>query len=259
MSSLPLALNPRPGFKVFPLLLGFGLTGSFLLNAISPAWAKSPGRNYAKNTVARSAYSVSQSPTYTNATVPAGTLIPLTDSSGQNLTVIKGQSRSLTLQTASTIRNSAGRIVIPQGSDVVGQLRPTAEGVQFIAQQIILPSGQWAALNAISPEIVGFTTKNQGATAADIIKGTLAGAGTATILAGTTGDRHINALEVLGGAAFGALAGWGLPAAGILGGQTQEVLTLNPQQDLTLTLQAPLTLNGNQEVYRGYGVGRAQP
>jgi hypothetical protein len=147
--------------------------------------------------------------------------------------------------------------VIPQGSDVVGQLRPTAEGVQFIAQQIILPNGQWAALNAISQEIVGFTPQNQGATAASIITGTLAGAGTATILAGTTGDRHINALEVLGGAAFGALAGWGLPAAGILGGQTQEVLTLNPEQDLTLTLQAPLTLNGNQEVYRGYGVGRA--
>jgi hypothetical protein len=75
--------------------------------------------------------------------------------------------------------------------------------------------------------------------------GTLAGAGTATIISGTTGDRRITPLEVLGGAAVGALAGWGLPAANIIGGGTEEVLTVS-NQDLTLMLQSPLTINGSQ-------------
>jgi hypothetical protein len=202
-------------------------------------------------------YTLSQS--FNNGVIPAGTAIPVVYPEGETLQIRRGETRTLSLKTAVNLRQGNGAIVIPAGSTITGQLQPTNQGVIFVGQAVTLPNGQEVRINAVSQELVGFTSQNQGATAGDIIKGTLAGAGTATIIAGTTGDRRINALEVLGGAAVGALAGWGLPSAGILGGGTVEVMTINPSQDLTLTLQSPLSVNGNSVSYSGdynYNYGR---
>lgn len=180
--------------------------------------------------------------------VPAETLIPVALKQGQSFTVKKGENQALTLRTTSPLRQANGRIVVPAGSEIVGQFRPVANGsgVRFVAQQLILRDGQFVPINAQSRELVGFEQRNRGASASDVITGTLAGAGTATIIAGTTGDRRINALEVLGGAAAGALAGWGLPTAGIIGGGTEDVMTVSGR-DLTLMLQSPLYLEANQQ------------
>jgi len=237
-------------FKSLRTLTSAALLGVFALTAAAPVVAKPLTRPLGSfrsyNRVGQNA----PAPTALTGSLPAGTWIPLVDPSGQALEIQKGQSLSLTLQTAAPIRDQQGRVLIPRGSEVLGQLRPAGNGVQFIAQQIYLPNGQWAALNATSREITGFSQTTPKASAADVVKGTLAGAGAATVLSGLTGDRRITALEVLGGAAFGALAGWGLPAAGVIGGDSKEVLTLDPARDLTLTLQSPLTLNGAQETYR---------
>ncbi len=192
---------------------------------------------------------ISQS--FSNTVIPAGTSIPLTSADGNSIQVRRGETRALTLQTAANLRSSNGAILVPAGSQVSGQLRPSQDGVVFIAQSIKLSNGQELNLNARSQELYGFETKSKGASAFDVITGTLAGAGTATIVAGTTGDRRIDALEVLGGAAAGALAGWGLPTAGVLGGGSEEIMTINPSQDLTVTLQSPLSLNGNSVSYTG--------
>ncbi len=200
------------------------------------------------NSVFRSApsnRSQSQYPANTSQrTIPAGTLIPLTYNEAETIQISPNQSRTLSLNVASNIREANGNVLIPAGSQVTGQLRASNTGVQFIAQQLTLTNGQRYSLNARSRELVGFQTENVGASTEDVIKGTLAGAGTATIIAGTTGDRKITPLKVLGGAAAGALAGWALPQAGIVGGGTREVMTIDPSQDLDLTLQAPLSLNG---------------
>ena len=74
------------------------------------------------------------------------------------------------------------------------------------------------------------------------MKGTLAGAGAATIISGVTGDRKIEALEVLAGAAVGTLAGWALPESGVIGGYTKQVVVIYPSSDLTLTLDRDLYL-----------------
>ncbi|MFN5514724.1 MAG: hypothetical protein ACK5CA_08230 [Cyanobacteriota bacterium] len=226
------------------------LLGVFALTAAAPVAAKPVTRPLGSYRSYNRVGQTAPAPTVFTGSLPAGTWIPLADPSGQSLEVQKGQSLSLTLQTAAPIRDGQGRVLIPRGSEVLGQLRPTSNGVQFVAQQIYLPNGQWAPLNATSRELTDFSQTTPKASAADVVKGTLAGAGAATVLAGVTGDRRIEALEVLGGAAFGALAGWGLPAAGIIGGDSKGVLTIDPARDLTLTLQSPLTLNGAQETYR---------
>jgi len=190
-------------------------------------------------------------PTYPNysqletAVVPAGTLIPVNFDQTDKILIGKRETRSLTLNVAIPIRDRNGNVVIPPGSQIVGQLEPKGNGSQFIARQVILSGNNWRSLNATSGVIATTETVTQGATAADILKGTIAGAGTATIIAGTTGDRHINALEVLGGAAVGALAGWALPASGTLGGSSQEMIAIKPSRDLTLTLNSNLALDDN--------------
>lgn len=184
------------------------------------------------------------SQTNTGINIPAGTTIPVIANDTDTIKITKGESRPLNLNLNANLRSSNGTILIPAGSQVTGQLQATEQGVQYVAQQVILPNGQALPFNATSRLLMNYDIEQMGASTADIVMGTLAGAGTATLIAGTTGDRHINALEVLSGAAVGALAGWGLPAAGILGGGSEETMTLNPSQDLTLTLQAPLSLNG---------------
>ncbi len=65
----------------------------------------------------------------------------------------------------------------------------------------------------------------------------MVGAGAGAGVAAVTGDRHIEAWEVLTGAAAGALAGT------FLGGRTVEAIALDPGTNLTLTLTSDLVLN----------------
>ena len=238
------------------LLLGTTLLGSFVPVSAKPvrrqtntsySLLRSPSSTFNRSQSVPT-FNRNQSQTFSNPnsmTIPVGTRIPMTFNESETIEISPNESRPLTLYTASNVRQSNGNILIPAGSEVLGELRPTRDGVQFFAQQITLKNGQRLNFNATSRELVGFQAVNVGASTADIVTGTLAGAGAATLIAGVTGDRHINALEVLGGAAFGALAGWGLPQAGIIGGGTKEVMTINPSQDLALTVQAPLFLNNS--------------
>lgn len=176
---------------------------------------------------------------YRSGVIESGTLIPVTYAD-PTLQLEPGQTLPLTLKVARPIRDRNGSVVIPSGSEISGQLESVSRGVRYTAREVKINGGNWIPLDATS-NIVGRTeTVNTGASTGDIIKGTLAGAGTATIIAGTTGDRRIDALEVLAGAAVGTLAGWGLPTAGVIGGGTKDVIVLNPSQDLTLTVQSPV-------------------
>jgi hypothetical protein len=191
----------------------------------------------------RSSYNIGQ---LYNVEVPAQTMIPVAIDQGQ-ITLKRGETRAASLRTTTALRQSDGVTVIPAGSEIIGQFRPIANGnaMQFVAQQLVLNNGEYLPINARSRELVGFQTVNKGASTSDVIMGTLAGAGTATIISGTTGDRRITPLEVLGGAAAGALAGWGLPTAGIVGGGSEELLTVS-SRDLTLMLQSPLRIGNGQ-------------
>ncbi|MGH2416518.1 MAG: hypothetical protein ACRDEA_23050, partial [Microcystaceae cyanobacterium] len=114
-------------------------------------------------------------------------------------------------------------------------------GSRFVAQELRISQDEQYSLNATSQVVTRTETIEEGASAGEILGGALAGAGAATLIAGLTGDRRIDALEVLAGAAVGTLAGWALPETGVLGGGSQEVISIDPNQDLTLTVQSNLT------------------
>ncbi|MGK7945570.1 MAG: hypothetical protein AB4058_13970 [Microcystaceae cyanobacterium] len=183
---------------------------------------------------------------YQAGMVEAGTRIPVAYDE-DTLTLEQGQVIPLTLIIASPVRDRNGRVIIPAGSEVEGQLEPAGQQVRYVAREIRIDRDTFLTLDAASDVVGRVETVDIGANTVDILKGTVAGAGAATILAGTTGDRRIDALEVLGGAAFGTLAGWALPTAGIAGGGTKEVITINPNRDLTLVLQSDLSTGNYME------------
>ncbi len=184
-------------------------------------------------------------PVNTSVTIPAGTRIPMQFQNGERILVSPEETLPITLRTAVTIRDSNRNVLIPAGSEVNGEIRPANGGSQFIASEIII-DGQSYPFNATSRVVTRTETIREGASVGEILGGTVAGAGAAAIIAGVTGDRRIDALEVLAGAAVGTLAGWGLPEAGIIGGGEATVIAIEPDQDFVLTLQSDFFVASNR-------------
>ena len=181
--------------------------------------------------------------TYNSQIIPAGTTIPVRFEGGSKILVTKTETLPLTLLVANDITDGQGNILIPEGSEISGQIEPTGAGSYFVAQTLTIDSFRKQSLVATSPVINRTQIVRRGANAGEILAGTFAGAGAATLIAGLTGNRRIGALEVLAGAAVGTLAGWALPETGTLGGgEEQELIVIEPNRDLTLTLQSPLSL-----------------
>ncbi len=183
--------------------------------------------------------------TNVGVTIPAGTRIPMQFQNGERILVSPEETLPITLRTAATIRDSNRNVLIPAGSEVNGEIRPVRGGSQFVAREILI-NGQSYPFNATSRVVSRTETIREGASVGEILGGTVAGAGAAAIIAGVTGDRRIDALEVLAGAAVGTLAGWGLPEAGIIGGGEATVIAIEPEQDFILTLQSNLSLASNR-------------
>ena len=153
--------------------------------------------------------------------IPVGTVIPLNYEKADKILVSKSDVIPLTLTVARDIRNQNGIVVIAAGSEVKGTLEAAGRGVRFIADEIALDGGnRTIPLNATSRLITTTETVRKGAKTQDILAGTVAGAG----------------------AAVGTLAGWGLPAAGIVGGSSVQLYSVNPDRDLNITLQSPLVI-----------------
>lgn len=208
-----------------------GITAGTPLVTINPANAQnySPNQNFFNNS--------------NSVVIPPGTLIPMSYNSSEKIRVAPDEFLPLELNVAANIRDRNGNLLIPAGTTIVGQIQPVSGGSQFVAREIIMGDGQWLPINATSSVISTTETINEGASVANILTGTFAGAGTATIVAGTTGDRRIDALEVLGGAALGTLLGWGLPEGQIIGGGSQDMIVIDPNRDLSLTLQSGLAVS----------------
>lgn len=209
----------------------------------------------------------------------AGTSIPV-QSSAKRIIVTPDETAPLTLTVARNVTSSQGTVLIPAGSEVVGQLRPANGGSQFVASEVII-NGRRTPINASSDVIT--TQRNvRDRDFKAIIGGAVLGAGAAAGIAAITGD--ISAAEVLTGAGVGvaagaskdrnikdtlrdaalgagaaagisAVTGGGITAEKVLGGAAAgatigsvvdpgrtNVVVINPDTDLTLRLNNDLAL-----------------
>ncbi|MEB3162080.1 MAG: S-layer homology domain-containing protein [Prochlorothrix sp.] len=179
-------------------------------------------------------------PTPTTPTKPtalplvSGTVIPTTYPDTEKILLLPDETLPLTLTVQQPL-TSAGYTLVPAGSQVVGELRPSNGGSQFVAQELVLLSGQRFPLNAASGVVTRKETIRKEINGGRAAIGGAIGAGAAAAIATITGDR-IDAWEVLAGSAAGTVAGI------FLGKEKVEVIAVDPVTDLALTLNGNLQL-----------------
>ena len=188
-------------------------------------------------------YQVSQLFNNAQIVIPAGTTLQVdyeNEDGDENIdkVILKPDEEApLTLTLETDIKTASGTVLIPRGSEITGELRPLDDevGTQFVADEIILPNGNEYDLDAVSDPVTRTEVITE-ETDPDFIKGAVIGAAAAAVLAEILGS--IDILEVLGGGALGAL--------GILvfggGSEEVEVVVVDPDRDLDLTLQEELRL-----------------
>lgn len=165
--------------------------------------------------------------------IPAGTAIPVSYDK-EKIVLTPTETVPVTLTVAQDIISSRGRVLIPAGSQIKGNLRPTQDGTQFVAEQITIENRDYS-IDATS-EIV---TRREVITKQSNprwLEGAAIGGAASAILAEIFG--RIDLWEVLGGAGVGALA-----SVLFRGKKEVEVIVVEPATDLELTLQSNFAPN----------------
>ena len=176
------------------------------------------------------------------ARIPAGTSIPVRYTKADRILLAKNEPNPtpLTLEVAQNIVTSTGAVLIPAGSQVAGQLVVSQGQAQFVATQLTLANGQQGPIDATSNPITTTETIRRGSSTGTILKGAALGSAAAAGIAAVTGDRNIKVSEVLIGTGAGALAGL------IFGRDRVDLISIQPNSDLNLRLNADLVLPQSQ-------------
>ncbi|MDR9402681.1 MAG: hypothetical protein RI580_04510, partial [Halothece sp. Uz-M2-17] len=169
--------------------------------------------------------------------IPSGVSLPVRYEEAEKIVVLPGETVPVTLNIAANIKDRQGRILIPYGSELVGEVQPAGDGARFVAQELKISGSSSQPINATSQVITRRETIDRGASTGDILEGAAIGAAAASVIAGITGDRAIATEEVLGGAGLGALGGL------LLGKDEVEVISIDPNEDLDITLNSRLALS----------------
>jgi hypothetical protein len=111
------------------------------------------------------------------------------------------------------------------------------KGVRFVATELVFPNGTTQTISANSRTISRTETITKGSDTGQILTDAAIGAGAATLIALVTGNKKVEVLEPIGGAAAGALA------SVLLRKNTADVFVLRPEQDLAITLTSNLVLS----------------
>lgn len=181
-------------------------------------------------------YPTTPYPQSTQVTIPAGTSIPVRYDKAERILVSPDETMDLTVTVATNIVTRNGAVLIPAGSQIVGQIQPVYGGSQFVARELIVNQNRRQNISATSRVVSQTEEITRGSNTRSILKGAAIGAAAAAAVAAITGDRAIATEEVLGGAGLGALSGV------LLGRRRTEVVVINPS-DLNLTLNSNLPLS----------------
>jgi hypothetical protein len=170
-------------------------------------------------------------------TIPSGTEIPIAYDK-EKIVVTPNETAPVNLTVARDIMTSDGTVLIPEGSVIEGELRPAGDGTQFVAENLVIDEQDIKMpIDATS----GVITRRETITKRSdpkILQGAAIGGAAAAILSEIFG--RIDLWEVLGGAGLGALA-----SVLIRNKQEVEVIIVNPQEDLNLTLQSDFALQSS--------------
>jgi hypothetical protein len=180
---------------------------------------------------------ISQSRT---VSIPPGVTIPVTFDKDR-IIVTPDETTSVTLEVAQNVVDGNRNVLIPAGTKIEGQLQPrTVNGVkgsQFVAEELVFSDGRRQPIDANSRVVTRKETIKKGAKTTTILTDAALGAGAATVISLLTGNKRVEVLEPVAGGAAGALA------SALLRKRQVEVVVINPQQDLDVTLNSNLVVS----------------
>lgn len=159
-----------------------------------------------------------------------GTVIPTSSSSNQEPQYFANDTvQNTTFTVSQPIYDTTGRLVIPVGSVLAGQMVPVQGGLRFVASTLTV-NGRVFSIQASSPLIHDEKDPRQvntQSTAEDAVIGAAAG----TLLGVLTGG--VTTTGVLGGATAGVIVG---------NVTAPQVVVIRPNQPINITLEAPLRI-----------------
>jgi len=165
----------------------------------------------------------------------AGTMIPVAYEK-EKILVAPNETVPVTLTTSQSVVSQSGMVLIPIGTEVVGELRPAQGGSQFVAQELRFSDGRRMAVNASSQVVTRTEEVRQGSNTGRLVRNAAIGGAAAAAIAGVTGDRVIEIEEILGG------AGAGLLASLLIRQGTVTLVSVEPATDLTLRVNSDLVM-----------------
>ncbi|MGC1394837.1 MAG: S-layer homology domain-containing protein, partial [Coleofasciculaceae cyanobacterium] len=188
-----------------------------------------------------SSFIVDPTPVATNFTIPAGATIPVKYEKDKIL-VTKDETVPLTLTVDRNITTNTGTVLIPVGSQIIGELRPASGGSQFVAKTLVM-NGQQMSLTATSDVITKTETVRKGINIGNIAKNAALGTAAAAAISAVTGDRAIATEELLLGGGAGAIV---TLIQNFIGRNSIDLVSITPGTDLNLQLGSPLEISVNR-------------
>ncbi|HBL12221.1 MAG TPA: S-layer protein [Cyanobacteria bacterium UBA11162] len=188
-----------------------------------------------------SQYIVDTAPVAMEFTIPSGTTIPVKYVKEKILMAKEDEKLPVTLTVDANITTSDGRVLIPSGSEIVGELRTVQNqnGVQFVAQTITI-NGKQMPINASSQVITTTETVRSGSTVGTLVRNAALGTAAAAAIAAVTGDRAIATEELLIGGGAGVVLGL---IQRFLGRNSVDLYVVEPDTDLDLRLNSNLVVS----------------
>ncbi|MGQ4648708.1 S-layer homology domain-containing protein [Lyngbya aestuarii] len=184
-----------------------------------------------------SQYIVNQTPVA--LTIPAGVSIPVKYGDSERILLTKDETVPLTLTVDANLTTSQGKVVIPAGSQIEGELRSTEQGARFVAKTLLL-NGRRIPINGSSKLITTTETVRKGGSVVTLLKNAALGTAAAAAISAVTGDRAIATEELLIGAGSGAALSL---IQRFLGRNSVELISIEPDTDLDVTLSSDLVID----------------
>jgi hypothetical protein len=185
-----------------------------------------------------SQYVVNQTSVMANYRIPSGVTFPVAYDR-EKILVTPEETVDLTLTIAANITTNDGQLLIPAGTQVVGELRPMGEGTQFVAQQLVFPDEGRIEIQAVSPVITDRETVEDDTDSQTLIENAALGTAAAAAISAITGNRSATTGAVLSNAGSNTLASL---IQRFLGQDEVELIVIDPETDLDLTLEDDLVL-----------------
>ncbi|MBO3463204.1 conjugal transfer protein TrbI [Aetokthonos hydrillicola Thurmond2011] len=172
--------------------------------------------------------------------IPAGVTFPVSYDKDK-IVVSPDEQTPLTLRIAKNIIDRDGNVLIPEGSELVGQIesasRDSKKGARFVAREIVFPDGSRQEIDASSGIVTRTEKISKGNDSSKILQDAAIGAGAASLI-GLIAKNRIRLLDPILGAGAGA------GASVLLRRKKVEVIVIKPNDgDLDVKLRSSLLLS----------------